>query len=126
MHCINRKKGERKWRGKDVGLVNLGGCIRLPVLTVVKNVKCHFSRLRDDQFIAANAFKSIGVHVSEWREEDVDSEVDPDSVAPERCTKQRVLTVAKSVRFHSDPEKADQSIVENVFRNIDGIKSSYK
>ena len=47
-----------------------------------------------------------------------------DSVAPERCTKQLVLTVAKSARFHSDQQKADQSIAENVFKNIDGIKSS--
>lgn len=103
-----------KWRGKDVGLVDLGGCIRLLVLTVAKNVKCPFSRLRSDRSIAANVFQNIGVHVSEWREKDVDSDVDANSVDPEKCIRQFAVAAAKHVKYHSNLLRGNQSIVRNV------------
>jgi len=101
-----------------VGLVDLGGCIRPLVLTVAKNVKCPFSRLRSDRSIAANAFQSIGVHVREWRGKGVDSGVDANSVGPEKCTRQFAVTVAKRVRYHSSLLRGDQSIVGNVGKSI--------
>ena len=108
-----------KWRGKDVGLVDLGGCIRPLVLTVAKNVKCPFSRLRSDRSIAANAFQSIGVHVSERREKDVlYSGVDANSVDPEKCTRQFAVTAAKRVKYHSNLLRGNQSIVRNVGKSI--------
>jgi len=107
-----------KWRGKDVGLVDLGGCIRRLVLTVAKNVKCHFSRLRSDRSIAANASQSIGVHVSEWREKDMDSDVDANLVAPEKCTRQFAVTAAKRVKYHSNLLRGNQSIVRNAGKGI--------
>jgi len=107
-----------KWRGKDVGLVDLGGCIRPLVLTVAKSVKCPFSRLRSDRSIAANAFQSIGVHVSGRRGKDVDSDVDANSVDPERCTRQFAVTAAKRVKYHSNLLRGNQSIVGNVGKSI--------
>jgi len=107
-----------KWRGKDVGLVDLGGCIRLLVLTAAENVKCPFSRLGSDRSIAANAFQSIGVHVSERREKDVDSGVDANSVDPEKCTRQFAVTAAKRVKYHSNLLRGNQSIVRNVGKSI--------
>ena len=108
-----------KWRGKDVGLVDLGGCIRPLVLTVAKNVKCPFSRLRSDRSIAANAFQSIGVHVSERREKDVlYSGVDANSVDPEKCTRQFAVTAAKRVKYHSNLLRGNQSIVRNAGKGI--------
>jgi len=103
-----------KWRGKDVGLVDLGGCIRLLVLTVAKNAKCPFSRLRSDRSIAANAFQSIGVHVSS----DVSSDVDANSVDPEKCTRQFAVTAAKRVKYHSNLLLGNQSIARNVGKSI--------
>jgi len=42
-----------------------------------------------------------------------------DSVALEKCTRQLVLTVAKSVKSHSGPQKGDRSTVENVIQNTE-------
>jgi hypothetical protein len=46
---------------------------------------------------------------------------DADTAAQEQCTKQFVLTVAKNVKSHSNPQKADRSTVENVTKNIGSI-----
>jgi len=99
-------------------LVDLGGCIRPLVLTVAKNVKCPFSRLRSDRSIAANAFQSIGVHVSEWREKGVDSDVDANSGDPEKCIRQFAVTAAKRVKYHSNLLRGNQSIARNVGKSI--------
>jgi len=107
-----------KWRGEDLGLVVLGGCIRLLVPTAAENVKCPFSRLGSVRSIVANAFQSIGVHVREWRGKDVDSGVDANSVDPEKCTRQFALTAAKRVKCHSNLPGGDQSIVRNVGKSI--------
>ena len=101
-----------------MGLVDPGGCIRLLVLTVATNAKCPFSRLRKDQYTAANAFQSIDVHESEWREKDVDSEVDAGSVDPEKWTRQFAATVAKHVKYRSNRLRENQSIVRNVGKSI--------
>ena len=42
-----------------------------------------------------------------------------DSVALEQCTRQLVLTVAKNAKSHSDPQRGDRSIVENVIQNTE-------
>jgi hypothetical protein len=46
---------------------------------------------------------------------------DADTAAQEQCTKQFVLTVAKNVKSHLNPQKADRSTVENVTKNIGSI-----
>ena len=101
-----------------MGSVDPGGCIKLLVLTVATNVKCPFSRLRKDQYTAANASQSIDVHASEWREKDVDSEVDADSVDPEKCTRQFAATVAKRVKYRSNLLRGNQSIVRHAGKSI--------
>ena len=101
-----------------MGLVDLGGCIRLLVQTVATNVKCPFSRLRVDQYTAANAFQSIDIHVIGWREKDGDSEVDAGSEDPEKCTRQFAATVAKRVKYRSNLLQGNQSIVGNVGKSI--------
>lgn len=98
--------------------MGLDGCIRLFVLTVATNAKCLFNRLVVDLYTAANAFQSIDLHASNWRDKGVDSEVDADSKDLEKRTRQSAATVANSVKYHSNRLRENPSIVRNDGKNI--------
>ena len=102
-----------------MGSADPGGCIGLFVLTAATNVKCPFNRLREDLYTAANAFQSIDVHVNGLIEKNAVSGVDADSEDPEKCTRQFVATVAKSVKYRSNLLRENQSIVETAGKSID-------
>ena len=99
------------------------------VETVVNNAKFHLSQDRTSQSIVTNVFQTINHKAEEAQVvEDLEVEVAVEvEVATEealtedheKCTKQLVETVVRTVKFHSSQNKTSQSIVTNVFKAIE-------
>ena len=103
----------------------------LLVETVVSNAKFHSSQEETNQSIVANVFRSIN-HKTEAEDlaevaqvaevvEDLAAEEDL-TEDREKCTKLLVETVARTVRFHLNQDRINQSIVMNVFRTTKSRK----
>ena len=97
------------------------------VETVVNNAKFHLSQDRTSQSIVTNVFQTINQHLEEAQVvEDLEVEVAAEVATEEaltedheKCTKQLVETVVRTVKFHSSQNKTSQSIVTNVFKAIE-------
>ena len=110
----------------------------LLVETVVSNAKFHSSQDRTNQSIVVNAFKSINRRTEEedLAEEAQVAEVAEDLAAEEalaeevdltedheKCTRQLVEIVVRSVKYHLCQNKTSQFIAMNVFKTIKEIKN---
>ena len=99
------------------------------VETVASNAKFHSSQDRTSQSTVTNVFQSINQHLEEAQvaedlevEVAVEVEVETEEALTEdheKCTKQLVETVVRTVKFHSSQNKTSQSIVTNVFKAIE-------
>ena len=101
------------------------------VETVVSNAKFHSSQDKTNQFTVVTVFRNIS-HKTEEVDLVEEAQVVEDLVAEEalaeevaltedheKCTKQLVETVVRTVKFHSSQNKTSQSIVTNVFKAIE-------
>ena len=111
----------------------------LLVETVVSNAKFHSSQDRTNQSIVVNAFRSINHRTEEAEglaEEAQVAEVAEDLAAEEalaeevdltedheKCTRQLVEIVVRSVKYHLCQNKTSQFIAMNVFKTIKEIKN---
>ena len=90
---------------------------------VVTNVKFHSNQDKTSQSTVTNVFQSINQHLEEAQVvEDLAVEVATEEALTEdheKCTKQLVETVVRTVKFHSSQNKTSQSIVTNVFKAIE-------
>jgi len=96
------------------------------------NVKYHSNQDRTSLFIVTNAFRSTNhkaeaadlVEVIEVGTE-ADSTEAQETTDHEKCTKQHVLTVATSVKYHSSQRRTDLFIATNVSQIIEEIKTRF-
>ena len=92
------------------------------VETVASNAKFHSSQDRTNQSTVTIVFQSINQHLEEAQVvEDLAVEVATEEALTEdheKCTKQLVETVVRTVKFHSSQNKTSQSIVTNVSQTI--------
>ena len=110
----------------------------LLVETVVSNAKFHSSQEETNQSIVANVFRSINhkTEAEDLVEEAQVAEVAEDLAAEvalaeevdltedhEKCTRQLVEIVVRSVKYHLCQNKTSQFIVMNVFKTIKEIKN---
>ena len=98
-------------------------CTKRLVETVATNVKYHSSQHKTNQSTAENVFRNINHKTEEVQVvEDLEAEVATEEALTEdheKCTKQLVETVVRTVKFHSSQNKTSQSIVTNVFKAIE-------
>jgi len=107
------------------------------VETVVKIAKFHLSQDRTNQSTATNVFQTINQHLEEVQVvEDLEAEVAVEVATEvaveealtedhEKCTKQLVEIVVKTVKFHSSQNRTNQSTAANAFKVIKEIKDNY-
>ena len=110
----------------------------LLVETVVSNAKFHSSQEETNQSIVANVFRSINhkTEAEDLAEEAQVAEVAEDLAAEEalveevdltedheKCTRQLVEIVVRSVKYHLCQNKTSQFIAMNVFKTIKEIKN---
>jgi len=110
----------------------------LLVETVVSNAKFHSSQEETNQSIVANVFRSINhkTEAEDLVEEAQVAEVAEDLAAEvalaeevdltedhEKCTRQLVEIVVRSVKYHLCQNKTSQFIAMNVFKTIKEIKN---
>ena len=100
---------------------------------VASNAKFHSSQDRTNQSTATNVFQSINqkaeeAQVAEDLEVEVAAEVATEEALTEdheKCTKQLVEIVVKTVKFHSSQNRTNQSTAANAFKVIKEIKDNY-
>ena len=104
---------------------------------VVKIAKFHLSQDRTNQSTATNVFQTINQHLEEAQVvEDLEAEVAVEvatevaaeealTVDHEKCTKQLVEIVVKTVKFHLSQDRTNQSTAANAFKVIKEIKNNY-
>ena len=110
----------------------------LLVETVVSNAKFHSSQEETNQSIVANVFRSINhkTEAEDLVEEAQVAEVAEDLAAEvalaeevdltedhEKCTRQLVEIVVRSVKYHLRQNKTSRFIVMSVFKTIKEIKN---
>jgi len=107
------------------------------VETVVKIAKFHLSQDRTNQSTAMNVFQTINQHLEEAQVvEDLEAEVAVEVATEvaaeealtedhEKCTKQLVEIVVKTVKFHSSQNRTNQSTAANAFKVIKETKDNY-
>ena len=110
----------------------------LLVETVVSNAKFHSSQEETNQSIVANVFRTINhkTEAEDLVEEAQVAEVAEDLAAEvalaeevdltedhEKCTRQLVEIVVRSVKYHLCQNKTSQFIAMNVFKTIKEIKN---
>ena len=110
----------------------------LLVETVVSNAKFHSSQEETNQSIVVNVFRSINhkTEAEDLAEEAQVVEVAEDLAAEEalaeevdltedheKCTRQLVEIVVRSVKYHLCQNKTSQFIAMNVFKTIKEIKN---
>ena len=101
------------------------------VETVVSNAKFHSSQDRTNQSTVTNVFQSINQHLEEVQvaadlAEEVEAMVEEAALEEEaaltedheKCTKQLVEIVVKTVKFHSSQNRTNQSTAANAFKVI--------
>ena len=102
------------------------------VETVASNAKFHSSQDRTSQSTVTNVFQSINQHLEEVQvAEDLEVEVAAEVATEEaltedheKCTKQLVEIVVKTVKFHSSQNRTSQSTAANAFKVIKEIKDN--
>ena len=100
---------------------------------VASNAKFHSSQDRTNQSTAMNVFQSINQKAEEAQVvEDLEAEVAAEVATEEaltedheKCTKQLVEIVVKTVKFHSSQNRTNQSTAANAFKVIKEIKDNY-
>ena len=104
---------------------------------VVKIAKFHLSQDRTNQSTVTNVFQTINQHLEEAQVvEDLEAEVAVEvatevaaeealTVDHEKCTKQLVEIVVKTVKFHSSQNRTNQSTAANAFKVIKETKDNY-
>ena len=99
---------------------------------VANNAKFHSSQDRTNQSTVTNVFQSINQHLEEVQvAEDLEVEVAAEVATEEaltedheKCTKQLVEIVVKTVKFHSSQNRTSQSTAANAFKVIKEIKDN--
>jgi hypothetical protein len=99
------------------------------------NAKFHSSQDRTNQSTATNVFQSINQKAEEAQvveDLEVAVEVATEVAAEEaltedheKCTKRLVEIVVKTVKFHSNQDRTNQSTAANAFKVIKEIKDNY-
>ena len=104
---------------------------------VANNAKFHSSQDRTNQSTVTNVFQTINQHLEEAQvAEDLEAEVAVEVATEvaaeealtedhEKCTKQLVAIVVKTVKFHSSQDRTNQSTAANAFKVIKEIKDNY-
>ena len=100
---------------------------------VASNAKFHSSQDRTNQSTATNVFQSINQKAEEAQVvEDLEAEVVAEVATEEaltedheKCTKRLVEIVVKTVKFHSNQDRTNQSTAANAFKVIKEIKDNY-
>ena len=102
---------------------------------VASNAKFHSSQDRTNQSTATNVFQSINQKAEEAQvveDLEVAVEVATEVAAEEaltedheKCTKRLVEIVVKTVKFHSNQDRINQSTAANAFKVIKEIKDNY-
>jgi len=100
------------------------------VATVATSVKYHSSQEETSLFIVTNAFRSTNhkaeaADLAEMTEvvTEADSTEVQETTDHEKCTKQHVVTVATSVKYHSSQRRTDLFIARNASQIIEEIKA---
>jgi len=100
------------------------------VVTVATNVKYHLSQEETSLFIVTNAFRSTNhkaeaADLAEMTEvvTEADSTEVQETTDHEKCTKQHVVTVETSVKYHSSQRRTDLFIARNASQIIEEIKA---